>query len=135
MRDLSALVESSAATPSSTRPLPDADTVFVAWADLPPAGGFPARPDKAKSVSRAMLALGAGLLLLVPLGGALFLAAGVLGLAIASETPVPQSSSSADQNRTASAVPTTATGPVAQSVNTTPAYPAGNPQIGRDHKG
>lgn len=127
MRDLRTLVGSSAATPSSTLPLPDADAVFAAWADLPPEGGFPARPDKAKSVSRAMLALGAGLLLFVPLGGALFLTAGVLGLAIASETPVAQSSSSTDQNRTASAVPTTATGPVAQPVNTTPASTAGNP--------
>jgi len=50
------------------------------------------RPDKAKSVSRAMLALGAALLLFVPLGGALFLTAGVLGLAIASEAPVGDSS-------------------------------------------
>jgi hypothetical protein len=36
-----------------------------------------------------MLALGAGLLLFLPVGGALFLAAGVLGLAIASEAPAP----------------------------------------------
>jgi hypothetical protein len=36
-----------------------------------------------------MLALGAGLLVFLPVGGALFLAAGVLGLALASETPAP----------------------------------------------
>jgi hypothetical protein len=71
-------------------PLPDADMVTAVWADRPPGGwspGHPDRPDKAKSLSRGMLALGAGLLLFVPVGGALFLAAGVLGLAIASEAP------------------------------------------------
>jgi len=72
---------------------PSASVEFAtaAWADLPPAGwapGHPDRPDKAKSVSRGMLALGAGLLIFVPVGGALFLAAGVLGLAIASDAPV-----------------------------------------------
>jgi hypothetical protein len=93
MGDPSASVESSsAAPPSSTFPLPDADLVTAAWTDLPAGGGFAARPDKAKSLSRAMLALGAGLLLFVPLSGALFLAAGVLGLAIASEVPVRDSS-------------------------------------------
>ena len=96
MRDPSASVESPAGAPSSTFPLPDADMVSAAWADLAPGGTFPGhpdRPDKAKSVSRGMLALGAGLLLFVPVGGALFLAAGVLGLAIASEKPAGDSSS------------------------------------------
>jgi hypothetical protein len=94
MGDSSASVESSsAALPSSTFPLSDADLVTAAWTDLPAGAGFAARPDKAKSVSRAMLALGAGLLLFVPLSGALFLAAGVLGLAIASESPVEDSPS------------------------------------------
>lgn len=73
---------------------PSASVEFAtaAWADLPPGGwspGPPDRPDKAKSVSRGMLALGAGLLIFVPVGGALFLAAGVLGLAIASDAPAP----------------------------------------------
>jgi len=91
MRDPSASIEPPAAAPSGTFPLPDVDVVTAAWADLPPGGwipGRPDRPDRAKSVSRGMLALGAGLLLFVPVGGALFLAAGVLGLAIASEAPV-----------------------------------------------
>ena len=95
MRDPSESVKSPAAAPGSTFPLSDTDVVTAAWADLPPGGRFPGRPDrpdKAKSVSRAMLALGAGLLLFVPLGGALFLTAGVLGLAIASEAPVGDSS-------------------------------------------
>jgi hypothetical protein len=64
------------------------------WPDLTAGGGSAVRPDKAKSVSRAMLALGAGLLLFVPLGGALFLTAGVLGLTIASEAPVEAQPSS-----------------------------------------
>ena len=88
MRDPSASREF--APPSSTFPLPDA-------------GGdtFAVRPDKAKSVSRAMLALGAGLLLFVPLGGALFLTAGVLGLAIASEARVGDSSGAPSVTATA----------------------------------
>jgi hypothetical protein len=92
MRDPSAPVGSPAEGPSSTFALPDAEVVTAAWADLPPGDwspGRPDRPDKAKSLSRGMLALGAGLLMFVPVGGALFLAAGVLGLAIASEAPVP----------------------------------------------
>ena len=73
---------------------PSASVEFAtaAWADLPPGGwspGLPDRPDKAKTVSRGMLALGAGLLMVVPVAGALFLAAGVLGLAIASDAPAP----------------------------------------------
>ena len=90
MRDSSASVEVS--PPSSMFPLPDAGLVTAAWPDLTAGGGSAVHPDKAKSVSRAMLALGAGLLLFVPLGGTLFLTAGVLGLAIAAEAPVDDSS-------------------------------------------
>jgi hypothetical protein len=92
MRDPSAPVESPAAAPTSSFRRLDADLLTAGWADLPPRGGSPVRPDrpdKAKSVSRGMLAVGAGLLMFVPVGGALFLAAGVLGLAIASEEPAP----------------------------------------------
>jgi HD-like signal output (HDOD) protein len=55
MRHPSASVESSAASPSSTFPLPDAALVTAAWSDLLAAGVFPSRPDKAKTVSGAML--------------------------------------------------------------------------------
>jgi len=92
MRDPSASVESPPASPSSTFALPDADLVHAAWTDPPPGGGFPSRPDKAKSVSAAMLALGVALLLFVPVGGVFFLLAGGLGLAIASEAPAGVSS-------------------------------------------
>jgi hypothetical protein len=94
MRDPSASVESPPASPSSTFALPDADLVHAAWTDLPPGGGVPSRPDKAKSVSGAMLALGVALMLFVPVGGVFFLMAGGLGLAIASETPAGVSSTS-----------------------------------------
>ena len=117
MGDPSASVESSAAAPpSSAFPLPDADLVTAAWTDLPPGDGFAARPDKAKSVSRAMLALGAGLLLFVPLSGALFLAAGVLGLAIASESPVGDSpsASSVTTNPATAAIPPQPSSPTDQ---------------------
>ncbi|HET9444040.1 MAG TPA: hypothetical protein VFO65_11995 [Acidimicrobiales bacterium] len=46
----------------------------------------------AKIVSAAMLALGLALLLVLPLGGVLFLVAGGLGLAIASESPLGERS-------------------------------------------
>jgi len=88
MRDRDASVESSGVPASSTSPLPDAELVTAAWTDPPPAGGFPSRPDKAKTVSGAMLAVGVAPLLFAALGGALFLVAGGLGLAIASEAPV-----------------------------------------------
>ena len=84
MRNPSATLDSP---PSSTLALPDADTVSAAWADLPPGDGFPSRPDKAKSVSAAMLALGVALLVFVPVGGVFFLLAGGLGFVIASEAP------------------------------------------------
>ena len=85
MRDPSASIESPPASPSSRSGLPDADLVLAAWGDPPPGGGLPARPDKAKSVCGVMLALGAALVVFVPVGGVLFLIAGGLGLAIASE--------------------------------------------------
>ena len=84
MRDPSAPIESGPAPPSSRLGLPDAELVMAAWAD-PPGSGLPARPDKAKSVCAVMLALGAALLLFLPVGGVLFLMAGALGLAIAAE--------------------------------------------------
>lgn len=86
MRDPSASVDPPPA-PSSTFTLPDADLVHTAWTDPPPGSGFPTRPDKAKSVSGAMLALGVALLLFVPVGGVFFLIAGGLGLTIASGSP------------------------------------------------
>ena len=87
MRESSASFELPPATPSSTFALPNADTVYSAWADRPPGDGFPSRPDKAKSVSAAMLALGVALLLFVPVAAVFFLLAGGLGLVIASEPP------------------------------------------------
>ena len=86
MRDPSPSVESPPATHSSTLALPAADMVHAAWTDPPPGSGFPTRPDKAKSVSGAMLALGVALLLFVPIGGVFFLLAGGVGLRIATET-------------------------------------------------
>jgi hypothetical protein len=73
-----------------------------AWVDPPSAGEFPPRPDKAKTVSGAMVALGALFLFFVPLGGALFLLAGVLGLTFSPEAPAgglpsAPSASSTDQ--------------------------------------
>jgi hypothetical protein len=58
------------------------------WPEPPPAGEFPSRPETARTVSRAAVALGAALLFPVPLGGALLLVAGSLGLVISSEAPV-----------------------------------------------
>jgi len=79
MRDPSASVE----VPPPTTP---------AWPDLTTGGRSAVQPEKAKRVSRAMLALGGGLLLFNPLGGGLFLTAGLLGLAIASEGRATDSS-------------------------------------------
>jgi len=86
MQDPGASVESSS--------LPNADQVAVAWTDWSGAG-VPLRPDKAKSLSGVMLALGAALLLFVPVSGVFFLVAGGLGLAISSGAP--PSSSPTDQ--------------------------------------
>ena len=63
--------------------LPDADMVAVAWTD-PLRPGCASRPDKAKSLSGVMLALGAVLLFVVPVSGVFFLVAGGLGLTITS---------------------------------------------------
>ena len=100
MRIFSASVESPPASPSNTFALPDADLVTAAWTDPPPGDGFPSRLDKAKSLSRAMLALGAALLIFVPVSGVFFLVAGGLGLAIAAEATAaaqPSPSSPTDQ--------------------------------------
>jgi hypothetical protein len=91
MRDPSAAFDPPS-QPSTTFTLPNADLVRAAWTDPPPGGGFPSRPDKAKSVSAAMLALGVALLLLVPVAGVFFLIAGGVGLVIASEAPAGVSS-------------------------------------------
>jgi hypothetical protein len=69
--------------------VPDADMVAIAWTDSPRRGSA-SRPDKAKSLSGAMLALGAVLLLLVPVSGVFFLVAGGLGLTMASGGSTPQ---------------------------------------------
>jgi hypothetical protein len=53
---------------------------------------FPPHPDKAKTMSVAALLLGAALLMFVPLGGALLLVTGGLGLAISSEAGMASSS-------------------------------------------
>jgi hypothetical protein len=72
MRDPSVSVE----VPPPTTP---------AWPDLTAGGRSAVQPDIAKRVSLSMLALGAGLLLFNPVGGGLFLTAGLLGLAIATD--------------------------------------------------
>lgn len=87
MRDPNASFEPPPVSPSSSFPLPGADLVSAAWSNPQPGAGFPTRSDKAKTVSGAMLAIGVALLVFVPLGGALFLVAGGLGLTIASEAP------------------------------------------------
>jgi hypothetical protein len=84
MRDRDRSADSSSVDPSRLA-LPGPDVVAAAWADRPPTEALPPRPDQAKAISRAMLALGAVLLLFVPLGGALLLVAGGLGLTISSE--------------------------------------------------
>ncbi len=85
MRSRDASAGSSSGETTSPLPLPDTDVVAAAWLDRPPAEPLQPRRAQAKAISRAMLALGAALLWFVPLGGALFLAAGSLGLAISSE--------------------------------------------------
>lgn len=88
MGDDSAPLESSVVSPGNGFPLPDADSVAAAWPDTSLADLFLPRLDKAKTMSAAMLALGAALLLFVPLGGALLLVSGGLGLAISWEAPM-----------------------------------------------
>jgi hypothetical protein len=94
MRNRDASAGSSSVDPTRALTLPDTDVVAAAWSNRPPAGEFPPRPDKAKAFSGAMLAIGFALFLFVPLGGALFLVAGGLGLTISSEV---QPSSATDQ--------------------------------------
>jgi hypothetical protein len=94
LRNPRASVESLPASSSNTFALPDADMVHAAWTDPPPGDGFPSPPDKAKSGSAAMLALGVALFLFVPAGEVFFLKAGGLGLVIASEAPAGVSSTS-----------------------------------------
>lgn len=74
--------------------LPDAEMVVIAWTDSPTRGA-PSRPDKAKSLSVAMVLLGIALLLFVPISGVFFLVAGGLGLAMASGTAAPAVSTTA----------------------------------------
>jgi hypothetical protein len=69
--------------------------------------GLPTRSDKARAVSFGAIVLGAALLVVVPLGGALLLAAGSLGLVISSEAPAGSPATAASA---APAVPTTAAG-------------------------
>lgn len=88
MRDPNASFEPPPIDPSRIFRLPGADLVSAAWGNPQPGAGLPTRSDKAKTVSGAMLAIGVALLMFVPLGGALFLVAGGLGLTIASEAPV-----------------------------------------------
>jgi hypothetical protein len=88
MRDPDAAFEPPPVPSNSSLPLPDAELVSAAWSNQQPGSGFPTRSDKAKAMSGAMLAIGIALLMFVPLGGALFLVAGGLGLAIASEASV-----------------------------------------------
>jgi hypothetical protein len=51
--------------------------------------GLPTRSDKARAVSFGAIVLGAALLVVVPLGGALLLAAGSLGTAAAAAPAGP----------------------------------------------
>ena len=104
MRDHDAPAESSVVSSKGSSPLPSAEVFAAAWSERPPEGAVPEHPEKAKAMSAAMLALGAALLLFVPLGGALLLVSGGLGLAISWESPIggltipsqPQASSSTD---------------------------------------
>ena len=84
MRKRAATAGSPAGDPARLL-LPHTDVVASAWSDRPPSVEVPDRPDKAKALSAAMLAIGIALLVFVPLGGALFLVAGGLGLAISCE--------------------------------------------------
>lgn len=86
MRDHGASAESSAVSLGRGFPLPGADTVARAWSERPPEGLLiPEHPEKASTISAAMLVLGAALLLFIPLGGALLIVSGGIGLAISWE--------------------------------------------------
>jgi hypothetical protein len=88
VRDDGLSIESSPSDPGPRFLLPDADAVAAAWSNRSPEAVLPPRPDKATTMSLALLLLGVALLLFVPLGGALLLVTGGLGLAIASEAPM-----------------------------------------------
>ena len=88
MRDQGASAESSAVSLGGSFPLPGADTVAKAWSERPAEGVvIPEHPEKARTIAAAMLVLGAALLLFVPLGGALLIVSGGIGLAISMEGP------------------------------------------------
>ena len=114
MRDQGAPVESTAGNPSRGLPLFDADFLKATWYDPSTAGVSAPRQDKATTIAAAMLVLGAVLLFFVPLGGALLLVTGSLGLAVSVEAsmdgPNPQNDLASDDSMTAPAVTTTATG-------------------------
>lgn len=101
MRDHGASFDPSAVQ-TSKFPLPDADSVAAAWSETSPAGALLPRPDKAKTVSVTMLLAGAALLFFVPLGGALLLAGGGVGLAISSEALTGGRTTTANQPSTSS---------------------------------
>ena len=88
MRNQGASAQSSAASLGGSFPLPGADTVAKAWSERPAEGiVIPEHPEKASTISAAMLVLGVALLLFVPLGGALLIVSGGIGLAISWEGP------------------------------------------------
>jgi hypothetical protein len=113
MGDHGAPLESNAVSLGGSFPLPDADTIAAAWSERP-SDVAPVQPDKAKTISAAMLVLGVALLLFVPVGGALLLVSGGLGLAISWDdaTAASQPSDGVLHRplKTASAVTTTSTG-------------------------
>ena len=88
MRDHAAAAESDAVSLRIDFPLPGADTIAAAWSEPPPDGVASECPEKARTISAAMLILGAALLWFVPVGGALLLVSGGLGLAIWWEAPL-----------------------------------------------
>jgi hypothetical protein len=88
MRDHAAAAESKAVSLRIDFPLPGADTIAAAWSEPAPEGVAPECPEKARTISAAMLFLGAALLWFVPVGGALLLVSGGLGLAIWWEAPL-----------------------------------------------
>ena len=113
MRDDGASAESSAVSLGAGFPLPGADTVAKAWSERPAEDVvMPEHPEKASTISAAMLALGAALLLFVPIGGALLIISGGIGLAISWEgpaagraaPPITAASPTADQPPNASSI-------------------------------
>jgi hypothetical protein len=88
MRDHGAAAESNAVSLRIDFPLPGADTIAAAWSERPSDGVVQECPEKARTISATMLVLGAALLWFVPVGGALLLVSGGLGLAIWWEAPL-----------------------------------------------